>query len=274
VPCAAVVLDRPHAADTHEAVPIGGDAFKARRDTHRLRRTEAEADAAIADLAAAAATAGQRFEVLRLDDAPEPALLRAGALHDLIVIGRDSTLGQEDTDDGLAPVIEALLRGGARPLLVVPPDAAPFVDGGAAAVLVAYDGSLPAMRAIQGFALLRLAEGAPVRVICVDDDPAEGRRLVAEAAGFLRRHGMAATEAAIQGGRPAERLLAEAAALPARVLVMGAFGTAGWRGLLLGAATRRLLRAAPCAMALRHVRPALKRASKRVPGPVARRISA
>ena len=72
--------------------------------------------------AACTAAAGEApFTRLRLTDAPEPALLAAGAAHDLIVIGRDSTLGLEDCPDGLAPVIEALLHDGARPLLVVPP---------------------------------------------------------------------------------------------------------------------------------------------------------
>ena len=100
---------------------------------------------------------------LRLTDAPEEALIAAGATHDLIVIGRDSTLGLEVNDDGLAPVIEALLRGGARPLLVVPPGKVPAAGG----VLVGNDGSVPAMRAMQLFALLGLGKGLPVKVLSV-----------------------------------------------------------------------------------------------------------
>jgi nucleotide-binding universal stress UspA family protein len=249
---AAVVLDRPHAADEHEAVPLGAAAFKERRDARRLARAAAEADAALA--ACAEAAAGQPFEALRLDDAPEPALLRAGATHDLTVIGRDSTLGQEETDNGLAPVVEALLRDGARPLLVVPPGAAPLAAGedDRRPVLVAYDGSLPAMRAVQGFALLRLVEGAPAHVVCIDEDGAEARRLAAEAGAFLRRHGVAVTEAPMAEGRPADRLPAAAASLSARALVMGAFGTTGLRGLFLGTSTRRLLREARCPIFVQH----------------------
>ncbi len=137
---AATVLDWPHVRDAHEAVPPGAAAFKERRDAVRAQRLEAEADAAFA---ACTAAAGETpFTRLRLTEAPEPALLAAGATHDLIVIGRDSTLGLEVNDDGLAPVIEALLRDGARPLLVVPPGPVPAAGG----VLVGYDGSVPAMR--------------------------------------------------------------------------------------------------------------------------------
>lgn len=53
-------------------------------------------------------------------------------------------------------------------------------------------------------------------------------------------------EWALTGGHPAELLLAEARTLGARLLVMGAFGTTGLRALLLGSATRRVLRDAPC----------------------------
>jgi len=248
---AAVVLDRPHAEDEHEAIPLGGGAFKARRDAERLRRAAEEADAALA--ACATAAAGHPFETLRLDDAPEPALLRAGATHDLIVIGRDSTLGQDDTDDGLAPAIEALLREGARPLLVVPPGAGPLgQDGGAGPVLVAYDGSLPAVRAVQSFALLHLIDRGAATVVSVGEDEAEAKRLVVEAATYLARHGLTIEERAIRARRPADRLLAEAASLPARLLVMGAFGASGLRNLLLGSVTRRLLREAPCPVFVTH----------------------
>src|SRR5512146_2206411 len=117
----AVVLDRPHTADDHEAVPLGAQAFKERRDAKLTQQAERDAEQALGDCAAAAGDL--RYATLRLEDAPEPALRRAGAGHDLIVIGRDSTLGREQADHGVAPVIEALLRDGARPLLVVPPGA-------------------------------------------------------------------------------------------------------------------------------------------------------
>lgn len=243
---AAAVLDRPHAADEHEAVPLGAGAFKQRRDAARLRRAEAEADRALAEFAAAADGLG--FEALRLEQAPEEALLRAEAAHDLVVLGRDSTLGQEETEDGVAPAIEVLLRDGARPLLVVPPGAPADLAG---PVLVGYDGSRPAMRALQLFALLGLCEEGTARVVSLAEEAAEAGRLAEEAARFLRRHGFSAEPCGFAEDAPAERLLADAAALPARLMVLGAFGHAGrLRSLLLGSTTRRLLQDSPCALFL------------------------
>jgi len=243
---AATVLDWPHVRDAHEAVPAGAAAFKERRDAARAKRAEEEAEAAFA--ACTAAAGDTAFTRLRLTDAPEPALLAAGAAHDLIVIGRDSTLGLEECPDGLAPVIEALLHDGARPLLVVPPG--PPVKGGG--VLVGYDGSIPAMRAIQLFALLGLAGELPVTVLSVAETRAEATRLAEEAAGYLRAHGVAAQSLALDGARPVDALLTEAAAMPARLLVMGSFETTGLRTLFTGSATRRLLHAAPCPVFVAH----------------------
>lgn len=243
---AAAVLDLPHARDAHEAVPPGGGAFKERRDAARTRRMEAEADQAFA--ACAAAAGGTPFTPLRLAEAPAAALLGAGATHDLVVLGRDSTLGLETTEDGLAPVIEALLRDGARPLLVVPPAPLPAAGG----LLVGYDGSVPAMRAMQLFALLGIGAGLPARVLSVDAEPAEAQRLAEEGVGYLRSHGLAAKPVAVAGTHPLEALLAEAAAMPARLLVMGAYEHSGLRTLFTGSVTEKLLLGAPCPVFIAH----------------------
>lgn len=232
----AVVLDRPHTEDPHEVVPVGGGAFKARRDAKLTADAEAEAAAALQ--ACQAALAGLPHEVLRLDDAPEPALLKAGAAHDLIVLGRDCTLGRQQVEDEVAPVIEHLLRDGARPLLVVPPGGMP-TDG---PVLAAYDGSTPAREAFQLFALLGLAEGAPARVVSVDGSREAARATAEEGTACLARHGLSAEPLAVAGDDAAALILAEAEGLRARLLVMGAYGGNSLMRLLAGSTTHRLLR--------------------------------
>ena len=243
----AVVLDKPHTRSEHEFVPLGGAAFKARRDAALAQRAEEEAAVALA--ACAAAAGDTPYQEIRLDDAPEPALLRAGATHDLVVVGRDSTLGREEAEDGVAPVITSLLMDGARPLLVVPPDTVLAAEGPG---LVGYDASLPAMAALQLFALLGLAEGSPVRVASAAEARAEAIAMAEEGCAYLRRHGIEAQPLALLGDRPADLLLAQAEGLGARMMVLGAFEESGLIRLVAGSATEHLLREARCPVFIHH----------------------
>jgi nucleotide-binding universal stress UspA family protein len=235
---AAVVLDRPHTESDHEPVPLGGAAFKARRDARLTAQAEEEAKAALT--ACAVAASGHPYTELRLEDAPEPALIRAGAAHDLIVIGRDSTLGREVADGGVAPVIEALLRDGARPLLVIPPGAALPETG---PVVAAYDGSPPAREAFHLFALLGLAGESEVRVAALGAREADARQLAEEGVACLR--GQHAVAVPLTGRDVAEALLEEVRRSGARMLVMGAFGGSSLVRMLVGSTTDVLLRDCP-----------------------------
>jgi nucleotide-binding universal stress UspA family protein len=232
----AAVLDRPHTQDAHEAVPLGGAAFKAHRDAKLTEQAEEEAKAALADCRQAAA--GLAYTELVLEDAPAPALVQAGATHDLIVIGRDSTIGREVNATGVAPVIEALLRDGARPLLVVPPEARLTPDG---PILAAYDGSAPSREAFHLLALLGLAGESAVRVAAVARTREAADQMAAEGCEALRRHGVKAEPLPCIGTDIAGLILAEAKALGARALVMGAFGGSSLVRMLIGSTTDRLL---------------------------------
>jgi nucleotide-binding universal stress UspA family protein len=218
---AAVILDRPHTESENEPIPIGGGAFKERRNARLVAQAEQEADAA---LAACSVAAGM-----------QPFTAR----HDLIVLGRDSTLGRELADGGVAPVIEALLREGSRPLLVVPPGAVLRTEG---PVLAAYDGSAPAREAFQLFALLGLAGQSPVSVAAVADRREEALVMAEEGCASLHRHGIAAEPLPVVGGDDAGLLLGQAEAIGARMMVMGAYGGGSFLRLLTGSTTHRLLR--------------------------------
>ncbi|PZW38526.1 nucleotide-binding universal stress UspA family protein [Humitalea rosea] len=243
---AAVILDLPHTAED-EATPIGGYAYKERRDAARIAQAEKEAEDIIA--ACTAAAEDVPFDVLHLIDAPEPALRAASARVDMLVIGRDSTLGQEQAEDGLAPTIEGLLRHGARPLLVVPPGM-PLRTAGP--VLIGYDGSLPCMRAVQLYAQLRPLGNAPVKVVSVGATAKAAQELADVACAYLIGQGLTAEAHGSQGDHPADVLLSEASALHARMLVIGAFETSSLRQLLRGSATRKLLTQAPCPIFVAH----------------------
>ena len=105
---------------------------------------------------------------------------------------------------------------------------------------------------MQLFALLGLGRGAAARVLSVADDAPKAQHLAQMAAGYLRHHDVAAQALPVVGTHPVEALLAEATAMPAGMLVMGAFEHTGLRALFPGSATPHLLRRSPCAILAAH----------------------
>ena len=240
---AVIVLDRPNTLGAHEAMPMGASAFATRRNEKLAAAVEAEAATVLA--ACEAAAQGFPFTVVRREEAPEAALLAEGAVHDLIIIGRDSTLGHEACDDELSPTIEALLRDGARPLLVVPPGIHSFAglaqgEDLKRPILIAHDGSMASMRTLHIFALMGLAQDQAAKLL--DFTPDTKPEALAR---YLSQHGMRAEAFAMEGDAH-DILLAEARSLPASLLVLGADQERGIARLIFGSSTARLLRAAPC----------------------------
>lgn len=233
------ILDRPHRATEHEAVPIGAGAFKRHRDEVSLAQGRAECDARFAELLAAVPGA----KTMLLEEAPAEALLHAAVSHDLLVIGRDATLGLEETEAGVAPALTALVADAPRPVLAVPPGAS--AQG---PVLVAYDGSVPAMRTLHLFALLGLGAGRDCIVLTVDDDQHAARRHCDGAASLLRAHGLTAHAEPVQAGDAVAHVLARAGQMGAGLLVMGAYEESRLTTFFTGSATEHLLRDAPCAV--------------------------
>jgi len=136
-----------------------------------------------------------------------------------------------------AAAVELLVKNNPRPVIVSPANA----PGGRAA-LVAYDGSIPAMRALQMFALLRVASDNGVTVVSVKERNNEGASTPERAREFLASHGIhAQIESLSTPAPPAEIILTQAQSMQAGLLIMGAYGHRGWREWIMGSTTRTLL---------------------------------
>lgn len=154
-------------------------------------------------------------------------------LFDLVVLGRSDRVIDEPHSDVLE---DTLLRCG-RPVLLAPSHL-PETLG--AAIAIAWNASPEATRAVSG-ALPFLAQAKRIEVLTAGDTkPAEGSALVQA----LSWRGVAATArhlAPLPGVHIGEQLLAGARDGGADLLVMGGYGKAPWREMLLGGATREIV---------------------------------
>lgn len=156
-----------------------------------------------------------------------------------------AVVGQKDPDGGTAlDMPDRLILSVGRPVLVVPYVGASTVSGVKA--MVAWDGSRLAARAVND-ALPILAKASDVAVMAVNPGDAEnghGDVPSADICTHLARHGVKAEAQHVQSDgtvSPGDMLLSRVADEGVGLIVMGAYGHARWRELVLGGVTHHLL---------------------------------
>jgi len=167
-------------------------------------------------------------------------------------------LGQLDPDRGDAELIrprpEHVTLASGRPILVVP-YAGHFATVGRR-VLIGWNATREATRAVNdAMPLLAAAEVVTVLTIDAREGPdAHGELPGADISLHLARHGVKAEiERTVSAGVPAgDVLLSRAADLGADLLVIGAYGHSRVRELLLGGATRSILRSMTLPVLMSH----------------------
>lgn len=167
---------------------------------------------------------------------PVEAVRSASAGCDIVVAGHDVTfrgLRSEPSSDALSK----LLMAAPRPVLICPDQMPPEGD-----VLVAYDGSVPAMRALQLFVLIGSWSGRRVQVSSVDPDRDLAGGRTDMAASYLRLHGYEVDEHPIvSAAPPAEVIEVQSAHSGIAMLVMGAYGHRGLKELFFGSTTQSIM---------------------------------
>lgn len=162
-----------------------------------------------------------------------------------------AVIGQAAEDEDNRPLADALVLEVGRPVLVVP--YAGRFDTLGQRVLIAWNGSREATRAVHD-ALPLLKRAHRVVVLAVNPDEAMGDLPGADLCRHLARHGVAATGEQVRADdlEVGDMLLSRAADADADLLVMGAYGRSRLREMILGGATRHILRHMTVPVLLSH----------------------
>ena len=187
------------------------------------------------------------FEWHSFEGEPVGAICSAAVRCDLVITGHDTAF-RGKINEQLSDMITELLVLCPRPIIICPD-----VLSGSDQVLIAYDDSPPAMRAIQVFTLLGMKNSEPRHVMTINASYEEAARQTARVADYLHLHGYQVKENPIQSNeRPSKVLMDEVGRLNIGLLVMGAYGHHRLRNLLFGSTTRALVETPPCALFLYH----------------------
>lgn len=184
---------------------------------------------------------------LSFEGDPAKHLNLAAETHDLIVTGHD-TAYHDDIREQLPETLSNLLLATPRPVVLCPDERRHGTD-----VLIAYDGSPPAMRAVQLFALLGFRRQSRVHVTCIGASHETAVRSTHSAADYLKSHDYQVEALPVQSSlHPSEILRSQVADRNIGTLVMGAYGRRGLQRLLFGSTTKPLVQEPPCPLFLYH----------------------
>ena len=209
-----------------------------------------EARAAVRHFEARAAKAGvASAEGLAIEADAQVILPIRARTSDLVVLPLP---GEDDIGVLGGHAVEATLLSVGRPVLLVPEKGLPA--GFPRKVLVAWNGSREAARALSD-AVPLLARAKSVVVFSAgpagDEGPLHGAKAAVR---YLARHGVAAEtlHATSSDDKAGDTILARARKVGADLVVMGAYGRPRMAELILGGATRAVLRNGSIAVLMSH----------------------
>ena len=231
---------------TPEAEPIGVD-YHWELDAQRVKEASHEVKQLLASFAERCAESQISFNVLQDAGLPYEEILRESQRYDLVLFGHDThfRFGTVDQPD---ETLWKVLKRGPRPVVIAPPKLEP-----GSSVVVAYNGSPQADRALQAFQSSGLDFGEEVCVLSVDDDREEAARQAERAVEFLRLHQINVVAHALGPvDSVSQAILEEVRQRSARLLVMGACGHSAVREFLLGSITKAVLKESPVPVFLCH----------------------
>jgi nucleotide-binding universal stress UspA family protein len=187
------------------------------------------------------------FEWLSFEGDPMEILLLAMETQDLVITGHDTEF-RGNVHEQPSELLAKLLFMTPRPMVICPDELSTSDE-----ILIAYDGSVPAMRAVQMFAVLGVGRGKSIHVTSIDASQELAARRTAGAASYLRSHGYQVDANPIASRvHPAKVLEIEIADQKIGTLVMGAYGHRGFREFLFGSTTNGLIENPRCTLFLYH----------------------
>jgi nucleotide-binding universal stress UspA family protein len=239
------VIDEPTICGG-EMVPLGASDFKQHRDESVLARARGLVERSLEQFTLHCTRAGVASKPLEDVGSPAERILAEAQRYDLILLGRQ-TFFHFATQEGPCETLTKVLKSAPRPVVTAPEQL-----GGGGPIVVAYDGSLQAARALQAFQVSGLAAGQDVHVVTVGDSQVEAARHADRAVEFLGFHDTRARKHVLVDAPADEAILNQARRLDAQLLVMGVYGQPTWREFFLGSVTRSALEKCPIPLFLYH----------------------
>jgi len=179
---------------------------------------------------------------------PGEVIVGEATAHDLVVMGRRGYTRPGGAGESVDPLVQLVIRGSVRPVLVSGREFPPAGD--IRRVMVAFDGSAHAARALQIAAHICIRPAVECLIVSVAATEEEGEATLAPAESYMYLHGLTPRKHVAVGTRASEILCDLVTAQGADIMVMGAYGHSPIREVLFGSTTEHILRQCGCTVIL------------------------
>lgn len=240
------IIDTPWISAA-QAEPLGGAAFKIHRDKEVIKFTHERILAMIDEFGSLCDKSDVSCQTFELEGFPATEIEKLSQEHDLIVMGKKTDFHFESGGDNDSTV-KYLTKDNPRPLVIVG-DEPHSTD----TVLIAYDGSMQAARALHMFLLLGLGSKKNIHILSIADRKREASEIAKRASSMCEAYGLKCVAQPVTSRRnPADVIREAAKEHNAEMIVMGAYGHHGLREFFLGACTDNLLKRSNFPLFIHH----------------------
>ena len=194
--------------------PYGASGWARQLAQDRWEDLRAQAESSLEQLAEICEQAGVLYRTEVIHGDPFEFIVSRSRYFDLFLCGLkpvfdDSIL--DETSDALV----RLVANGVRPILTVPEEFRPIRR-----IMIAYSGSVDSAKTMKKFIQSQLFPVPALRIVTIDQPPAESRALLADAAAYCKAHGYK-PETDILAEHKAQNFLALAEDWGADLIVLG-----------------------------------------------------
>lgn len=170
---------------------------------------------------------------------PGEIIGRMAVAHDVVIVSRSGYNPIASAQETMDSLISPAIRNSIRPVLVAGTEFKEESD--VQRVLIAYDGSPHAARALLAAAEIAALPGVDCLLVTVAQSQAIGQDVIAPAIDFLVHHGVTPRTQVATGSKPWEVIRGMVTIGNADLVIMGAYGHKPIREVLFGCTTERVL---------------------------------
>ncbi len=170
---------------------------------------------------------------------PYEAICRGAVAHDIVIVSRTGYNPAANTKETIDSLVAPVIRHSVRPVLVAGNDFRE--ESEIRNILVAYDGSSHAARALMVAAELAARPGTNCTLVAVVPTQEAGREILDPAEAFLQHHGVSPGKQVEVSTKPSSVIGGLVASGDVDLLIMGAYGHSPIREVFFGSTTERIL---------------------------------